>query len=96
MGFVVDGVNTSFKMEGIMKDNGKRAKCMDLEDYIINRKILRMMDFGSEVNFQEKGSFIISILYGLRYLSSTIIYLWCRISGLIIMVHIWIYRIILS
>ncbi len=61
MEFAVDGASILFKMEGIIRDNGKIAKCTELENYIINRKSLHMMEIGSKVNFQEKGSFTINI-----------------------------------
>ena len=58
----MDGVNTSFKMEDTIKGNGKIVKCMGLEYYTINHKILPMMDIGIDVNFRERESFIINIL----------------------------------
>lgn len=58
----MDRVNTPFKMEDTIKGNGKIVKCMELEDYIINRKILPMMDNGIEANFRERERFIINIL----------------------------------
>ncbi len=49
-------------MEDTIKGNGKIVKCMELEDYTINHKILPMMDIGIEVNFRERENFIINIL----------------------------------
>ena len=88
MEFAVDGANILLKMEGIIKDNGEIAKCTGMENYTINHKNSHMMEIGFKANFQERGISITNILENLRFLSSNVIYLWCRISGLIIKVQI--------
>lgn len=82
MEFVADGANIPSKMEVTMKDNGETVKCKDKEGYTIGHKSLHMKDLGIEMNFLGKESFIMSILLNLRYLSTTAIYLWSKISGL--------------
>ena len=62
MGKEMDSVNFSMKMEGLMKDNGKRGKLKDMESCTINQIYLLMRGIGRKESSLEREKFLTKIL----------------------------------